>query len=146
MALDPAVAGLVGKGRIGRKVGKGFYRYEEGRRKGVDAATFADSGLAVPGKTLSAEQAEARLILPMVNEAAFCLADGVVPEPAKLDLAMIFGTGFPPFRGGPLRHADARGLQAVVDSLKRLEQQHGGRFSPAPELVQRASAGRPFFA
>jgi 3-hydroxyacyl-CoA dehydrogenase/enoyl-CoA hydratase/3-hydroxybutyryl-CoA epimerase len=145
MALASAVAGLVGKGRIGRKAGKGFYRYQGGRRKGVDPGTFADAGITAPQKTLGAEEAEARLVLPMVNEAAFCLADGVVPEPAKLDLAMIFGTGFPPFRGGPLRYADARGLQAVVDSLKRLEQQHGGRYTPAPELVERAGAGRSFF-
>jgi len=146
MALDAKVAGLVEKGRIGRKAKKGFYRYEGGRRGGVDPAAFADLGIAAPKRRLGAGDAEARLVLPMVNEAALCLADAVVPEPAKLDLAMIFGTGFPPFRGGPLRHADARGLQQTVDDLKRLEQQHGGRFAPAPELVERAGSGRAFFA
>jgi 3-hydroxyacyl-CoA dehydrogenase/enoyl-CoA hydratase/3-hydroxybutyryl-CoA epimerase len=145
MSLDASVAGLVEKGRIGRKAGKGFYVYEKGHRRGVDPGTFADLGVSSPQKTLGAADAESRMLLLMVNEAAHCLADGVVPEPAKLDLAMIFGTGFPPFRGGPLRHADAVGLKAVVETLQRLEQRHGARFTPAPALRERAAAGRGFF-
>ncbi len=87
-----------------------------------------------------------RLVLPMVNEAAFCLMENVVSTPAKLDLAMIFGTGFPPFRGGLCAHADALGLAAVVDSLRKLEAEKGPRFSPSPYLVDLARAGKTFHA
>ena len=69
----------------------------------------------------------------MINEAAFCLEDGIVADPAKLDLAMIFGTGFPPFRGGLLRHADAVGLEPRVLAPRR------PRRAPGPAL----RAGRP---
>jgi 3-hydroxyacyl-CoA dehydrogenase/enoyl-CoA hydratase/3-hydroxybutyryl-CoA epimerase len=82
----------------------------------------------------------------MINEAAYCLAEGVVASPAKLDLAMIFGTGFPPFRGGLCAHADALGLNAVVDSLRKLEAGKGPRFSPSPYLVDLARAGKTFHA
>ena len=81
---------------------------------------------------------------PMVNEAAYCLADGVVASPAKLDLAMIFGTGFPPFRGGLCAWADDLGAGAVVDGLERLAAAKGSRFAPSPLLVDMARSGRKF--
>ena len=73
------------------------------------------------------------------------LAEGVVASPAKLDLAMIFGTGFPPFRGGLCAHADALGAQAVVDGLQNLAKDKGGRFAPAPLLIEMARTGKNFF-
>ena len=102
--------------------------------------------IAAPGSaSITPEALEARLIYPMVNEAAFCLADGIVPGPDKLDLAMIFGIGFPPFRGGLCAHADARGLAAVVDALNRLASEKGPRFKPAPLLADLAKQGKTFF-
>ena len=68
----------------------------------------------------------------MINEAAFCLAEGIVASPAKLDLAMIFGTGFPPFRGGLCAYADSLGAKAVVEGLEKLAAEKGPRFNPAP--------------
>ena len=81
----------------------------------------------------------------MINEAAFCLADGIVASPAKLDLAMIFGTGFPPFRGGLCAYADALSAAAIVEGLGKLAAAHGPRFEPAPLLVGMAKTEKKFF-
>ena len=81
----------------------------------------------------------------MVNEAAYCLEEGVVLSPARLDLAMIFGTGFPPFRGGLLRHADAVGLDHVVAWLKELAERFGSRFQPAGSLRDMAEGGERYY-
>ena len=112
---------LAAAGRLGRKNGKGFYDYDGGKRGSPGAR-----GLRGPARRaratrspLPAEVIEARLVLPMINEAAFCLEDGIVAEPGKLDLAMIFGTGFPPFRGGLLRYADALGLGPRLHAPRR---------------------------
>ncbi|MEO8056039.1 MAG: 3-hydroxyacyl-CoA dehydrogenase family protein, partial [Acidobacteriota bacterium] len=83
--------------------------------------------------------------LPMINEAAYCLSEGVVASPAKLDLAMIFGTGFPPFRGGLCAHADTVGAKAVVEALQKLTKEKGGRFAPAPLLIEMARTNKKFF-
>jgi len=68
----------------------------------------------------------------MVNEAVSCLSDGVVTDPELLDAGIIFGTGFAPFRGGPLNYARQRGLKEVTSRLEVLAASHGGRFSPHP--------------
>lgn len=145
MPIDPAFGKLVGSGRLGRKSRKGFYLYDGDKRTGPDASAYEDLGLPVPGKSpLAPEAIVDRCVLPMVNEAAFCLAEGIVESSAKLDLAMIFGTGFPPFRGGLTRHADAVGLSAVVASLEKLAAAAGPRFTPSPFLADLARSGRTF--
>ncbi len=90
------------------------------------------------------EALQERLVLPMINEAAYALEEKVVSSPAEVDLAMIFGTGFAPFRGGLLRHADAVGTRACLEGLERLQQSCGKRFAPAPLLQSLGRAGRPF--
>ncbi len=146
MPIDPAFGRLVTATRLGRKTQKGFYRYEHDKRVGPDPQAYADLGVAAPGSvSISPEALEARLIYPMVNEAAYCLAEGIVPGPDKLDLAMIFGIGFPPFRGGLCAHADARGPAVVVDALSRLASEKGPRFKPAPLLADLAKRGKTFF-
>ena len=146
MPIDPAFGKLVTSTRLGRKTKKGFYRYEGEKRVGPDPQAYADLGVASPGSTaVTQELLEARLIYPMVNEAAWCLADGIVPSPDKLDLAMIFGIGFPPFRGGPCAFADSRGAAAVADALSRLAAEKGPRFNPAPLLADLAKQGKTFF-
>ncbi len=137
---------LVAAGRLGRKSGKGFYDYADGRRRGPSREAYHALGIK-PADTapIPRDTIEARLVLPMVNEAAFCLGEGVVRSPAKLDLAMIFGTGFPPFRGGLLRHADAVGLDHVVAWLKELADRFGARFLPAESLREMVDAGERFY-
>jgi len=80
----------------------------------------------------------------MVNEAAWALDDGVVESADFLDLAMIMGTGFPPFRGGLLRWADTVGLAKIRDDLVRFESALGNRFAPAPLLSQLADQNKAF--
>jgi 3-hydroxyacyl-CoA dehydrogenase len=82
-----------------------------------------------------------RMILPMVNEAARCLDEGVVGSPGDLDLALILGTGFPPFCGGLCRWADQQGLGQIVVALERLESAVGERFRPSQALRELAGRG-----
>ena len=137
---------LVASGRLGRKNGKGFYEYAGGHRRGPAREAYAALRVEPRKESpLPAGVIEARLVLPMINEASFCLEDDVVADPARLDLAMIFGTGFPPFRGGLLRHADAIGLGRVFSRLDDLAERLGPRFAPS-DLIQRlANARRGFY-
>ena len=137
---------LVAAGRLGRKNGKGFYAYEGSSRGRPAPEAYAALRTAPRDRSpLPGEVIESRLVLPMINEAAFCLEDGIVKEEAKLDLAMIFGTGFPPFRGGLLRYADALGIDRVFTRLDDLSERLGPRFAPAELLRQLANARRRFY-
>jgi 3-hydroxyacyl-CoA dehydrogenase/enoyl-CoA hydratase/3-hydroxybutyryl-CoA epimerase len=84
-----------------------------------------------------------RLVYPIINEAARALEEGIVEQPEQIDLAMVFGTGFAPFRGGPLRYADHVGLGRIVQALDRLAAEHP-RLAPCEALRQRAAEGRSF--
>jgi 3-hydroxyacyl-CoA dehydrogenase len=85
-----------------------------------------------------------RMALAIVNEGARCLEDGVVEDADRLDLAMIFGAGFPPFRGGPMRYADTLGLPNVVSRLNALRAEKGERYAPARLLMKLAADGKNF--
>ena len=136
---------LAAAGRLGRKNGRGFYDYESGKRRGPAREAYAALRVEPRKESpLPAGVIEARLVLPMINEAAFCLEDAIVEDPARLDLAMIFGTGFPPFRGGLLRHADAIGLGRVFSRLDDLAERLGPRFAPS-DLIQRLANERRGF-
>ena len=146
MKMGPQDA-LAAAGRLGRKNGKGFYDYEGTKRRAPAREAYLLLRVVPPDRTpLPAEVIQARCVLPMVNEAAFCLQDGVVREPAKLDLAMIFGTGFPPFRGGLLRYADSLGLAKVFARLDDLSERLGPRFAPADLIQSLANDGKTFYA
>jgi 3-hydroxyacyl-CoA dehydrogenase len=138
---------LVAAGRLGRKSGAGFYDYTGGKRGDPSPAAYeALRAKSSPASPYSRDVIESRLVLPMVNEAAFCLEDGVVPTPAKLDLAMIMGTGFPPFRGGLLRWADSLGLPHVRSLLEELTEKFGPRFEPARSIRRMADDRKTFYA
>ncbi len=141
LALPTWVGHLDDPRRLGMKTGSGFYLYKGGERTKPDPEIRRALGLAEPTGSGAPGPLVDRMVLPMVNEAARCLAEQVVRSPSDLDLAMILGTGFPPFRGGLCRWADLQGIEHLVESLARLAEQHGERFSPSEALVQAAEGG-----
>lgn len=86
----------------------------------------------VPADYKAPEDLEDRLILPLVNEAVSCLDDGTVADADLLDAGVIFGTGFAPFRGGPIAYAKAEGPAKLKAKLEALAAKHGARFAPRP--------------
>ena len=110
----------VAKGELGKKTGKGLYDWKDGH------AVKSHEEAAPP------PDAADRLILPMLDACMTCLREGIVADEEILDGAMIFATGFAPFRGGPMHYARTRGFADVRDTLKRLAGQYGPRFQPDP--------------
>ena len=122
--LPPTPAWLrdkVAKGELGRKSGKGFYIWKDGK---ADKAPGSSSSMPPTPEMID------RLMLPMSNVCVACLREGIVDNPDTVDGAMIFGTGYAPFRGGPLNYARARGAENVASTLRALAQKFGGRFTP----------------
>ena len=112
---------LLAAKKLGRKSGEGFYIWRDGK-----AVRPAGDAAAAPPDLID------RLILILVNECAACLRERIVEDADLVDAAVIFGTGFAPFRGGPLRYARARGVAAVVARLEELAARYGERFQPDP--------------
>jgi len=144
-APGPGIAALVKAGRLGRKSGRGFYLYKGGKKRGVDESVYELLGAHPNGGPRAAEILQ-RLVLGMVNEAARALGEGVVQSPRDGDIGAIFGFGFPPFRGGPLRYADDLGAERVVEDLERLAERYGARFTPSEFLRERAQTGTKFYS
>lgn len=138
---------LLDAGRLGRKTSSGFYRYDEAAseqsKRPVDPLVYSTLGIAPAHAVDSAEIVE-RCLLAMVNEALRCLGEGILRNARDGDVGAIFGLGFPPYLGGPLRYADSVGAQALQARLARLAERHGERFEPAPGLKALALSGRKF--
>ena len=147
MTPSPVLVALGETDRLGRKGGRGFYLYEKGVKKGVDETVYEAVGLAGPSESqpVSERNIRSRLLGQMINEAARILEDGIVTRASDVDLAMIMGTGFPPFRGGLLKFADTIHPKALLDRLRELERDCGVRFSAAPLLRDLAAADRGFY-
>jgi len=113
----------------------------------VDETVYADLGDSVPPARTEMDPAEitTRLVLAMINEAARVLEDRIVVAAGDVDLAMIMGTGFPPFRGGLLRYADSLHPRAVLARSVELRDRLGPRFEPAPLLERLARENREFY-
>lgn len=136
---------LVKAGRLGQKSGAGFYGYGKGSR-GIDDPAL-DSILAkcrTGQRQFDNEELTDRLFLPMLTEASRVLSEGIVRDPGDVDMGLILGIGFPPFRGGILRWADTLGLAKVLEKLKRYEPL-GLRFQPTEQMRQLASEGKGFY-
>lgn len=149
MAPAAPLVALADTERLGRKNGLGFYRYERDKDPVVDPSVLAEIWASIEAGPVEGPTDGAireRLVLAMINEAARILADGIVSRAADVDLGMIMGTGFPPFRGGLLRFADAHHPRKLVDMLERLEGEVGRRFAPAPLLRRLAEEDRGFYA
>lgn len=144
MTPGPGVAKMVEAGRLGRKAGQGFYLYIHAHKTDPDPAVYKLLGVA-PLATVDAVAVRQRLLHAMLNEAALALVDGVVRSPRDGDIGAIFGIGFPPFRGGPLRLVDSLGAPQVVKTLEELAHAHGERFTPAPILIDQARSGGRFY-
>ena len=120
LSLPAGLDALLAGGKRGKKDGQGLYSLEDG--KPVKPA--------VPADYHAPEDLTDRLILPMINEAVACLDEGVVADEAQLDAGVIFGTGFAPFRGGPLRYVHETGAAVLRARLEALAQKYGVRFKP----------------
>lgn len=116
----PAALATVDTGKRGKKDGQGIYTWQNGKAIKPELP----SGYTTP------DDLEDRLILPLLNEAVACLQEGVVSDADLLDAGVIFGTGFAPFRGGPIQHIRTIGADALLQRLNTLQANYGARFAP----------------
>jgi 3-hydroxyacyl-CoA dehydrogenase/enoyl-CoA hydratase/3-hydroxybutyryl-CoA epimerase len=144
MQASAVVEKLYADGRHGKKNGKGLYLYNDGKRQGPDAGVYKVLGVRSPHAAEPKIVVE-RMLLAMINEAAMILEERIVASAAELDLAMIMGTGFPPFRGGLLRYADSLGVPYIAARLDELSSRHGPRFSPTAPLRRLAARDTKFY-
>jgi 3-hydroxyacyl-CoA dehydrogenase/enoyl-CoA hydratase/3-hydroxybutyryl-CoA epimerase len=130
LELPEGFAGQVQAGHRGKKDGQGFYAWKDGKpqKPKVDAGCRAPADLAD------------RLLLPLLNEAVACLHEGVVADADLLDAGVIFGTGFAPFRGGPIQYIRDTGAGVLREKLEALAHAHGPRFAPRPGWFNAALA------
>src|SRR6266478_5860482 len=135
---------LVESGRLGRKSKKGFYLYGESKEKEVDRTVYELTAQGQKRSSPTTGEIAERCVLQMVNEAAHCLGEGILRSARDGDVGAVFGLGWPPFRGGPLRYADSLGAAQVVERLRLYQNRYGARFTPAPALLQLAQSGGKF--
>lgn len=148
-ATGRTIAKMIEKGWLGRKAGKGFYAYADGEKD--DALPPLNPEMSSVHQARAAGQRDDaylrdRMVLVMVNEGARVLEEGVVEAPEDVDFGMIMGTGWAPFRGGPLRYADTRGLAEVARRLDELADSAGAHYRPCKRLRELAESGGKFYA
>jgi 3-hydroxyacyl-CoA dehydrogenase/enoyl-CoA hydratase/3-hydroxybutyryl-CoA epimerase len=110
---------IAARGELGKKTGKGFYTYKKGRPL-IEASIVKETNIPVTE----------RLVLRLLNEAMACLREGVVTDPQAVDAGLVYGIGFAPYLGGPMRYAESLGGAGVLQSLNRLAQKYGAEFEP----------------
>ena len=146
---------MVDLGFLGKKTGKGFYLYPANAKKGAKKelnpevltmlkAARIEHGFGDKASPLAIEDIQFRIISRFINEAAFCLQDGIIRAPADGDIGAVFGIGFPPFLGGPFRMLDLQGTQQFVDKMYRWRDEKGPQFEPAQILKDYAKSGKKF--
>lgn len=143
MAAAAGFDKMIADDRKGRKNERGFYRYENGKKKDVDESVYSVLGVT-PSASMPRDEIEERLSLQLINEAARCLEDGILRSARDGDIGAIFGFGFPPFTGGPFMLVDHLGAAEVVKRMERLAETHGDRFQPAQILKDHAESGETF--
>jgi 3-hydroxyacyl-CoA dehydrogenase/enoyl-CoA hydratase/3-hydroxybutyryl-CoA epimerase len=130
--IPASIGDLAKNGKRGKKDGEGFYKWVDGRAQKPEV----DPNYVAP------DDLEDRIILPLINEAVACLHDRVVDDAELLDAGLIFGTGFAPFRGGPIQYVRDTGADALVAKLESLAAKYGERFKPRPGWDNPALHGR----
>jgi 3-hydroxyacyl-CoA dehydrogenase/enoyl-CoA hydratase/3-hydroxybutyryl-CoA epimerase/3-hydroxyacyl-CoA dehydrogenase/enoyl-CoA hydratase/3-hydroxybutyryl-CoA epimerase/enoyl-CoA isomerase len=141
------VPALVKQGRLGQKSGRGFFSYQnkKGRAEEDPEIEKLIAGYRRGQRKFLRDELTSRLFLPMLLEATRMLAERIVRDVRDVDLGLIFGLGFPPFKGGLLYWADTLGPQKLVEMIKPL-QPLGKRFEPTPLLLDMAKTGRKFYS
>lgn len=144
--ISYAVVKMFEAGRLGKKNKKGFFSYDSktGKKRGPDPSAyqfFKGSGKA----KLPVNIIQDRALMLMLNEAVFCLEEEIIANPTDGDLGAVFGIGFPPFTGGPFRYIDLLGAEVVVETMTKLTEEYGPKFTPAKTLIEMAEVGKNFF-
>jgi 3-hydroxyacyl-CoA dehydrogenase / enoyl-CoA hydratase / 3-hydroxybutyryl-CoA epimerase len=147
MKVCPALKNLKEKHKLlGKKGGKGFYIHKGREKPVVNTEIKSLLGLSLSGYgSMSDQRILDRCILQLVNEASKCLEEGIIERPDYLDMAMVLGTGFPPFRTGPIAYADSIGLDRVCQTLEDLASEVGERFKPSQLIQTLASENKKFY-
>ncbi len=143
MAESTILEKLIEKDRLGKKSGKGFYRYSAKSKEPDPLIPLILDKKEHTGMDM--DEMTKRMVYPMINEAGRCLAEGLVSQPRDIDIGMIFGTGFAPFRGGLLKYADSEGIGKVADTLNTFRDKYGSRFKVSDYLNQMHSANEKFY-
>lgn len=130
--------------RLGRKNQRGFFAYDKGKKTGVDESVYS---LFTERKNLGVSKSDVqqRIVMALINEVGFCMGENIVTNYNDAEIGLIFGIGFPPFRGGPLHYVDYQGIDTIVTTLGNLEKQWGVRFKSAPYWIAAANEKRSFF-
>ncbi|MFQ5953402.1 MAG: 3-hydroxyacyl-CoA dehydrogenase family protein, partial [Candidatus Omnitrophota bacterium] len=134
------------KGLLGKKSKTGFYIHKGKKKIPNPDISYLVKLPHGTGKVIYDDKALKRMIFVMINEAARCLEEGVVEGPETIDIGMITGTGFPPFRAGLLRYADSVGAGNIVEDLKHLKEEFKTpRFEPCKFLLEKAEKNENFY-
>jgi 3-hydroxyacyl-CoA dehydrogenase/enoyl-CoA hydratase/carnithine racemase len=147
--IHPLFERIYETGCYGRKTGAGYFDYSGDEPvpnpKVVEVVQNYLKENNVSPKEMSNQDIIDSMLALGINEAALMIEEGICDRPQDMDLAMIYGTGFPPYRGGILRYADKRGLKDVYQKLLALEKQYGPRFKPADLVKEMAETGKTFY-
>jgi 3-hydroxyacyl-CoA dehydrogenase len=147
--VHPLTEAIYQTGCYGRKTGAGYFDYSGDQPvpnpKVVAVVQNYLKEYNVSPKQMSQEEIIDTLLALGINEAALMIEEGICDRPQDMDLAMIYGTGFPPYRGGILRYADKWGIKNVYEKLVALEEQYGLRFKPADLIKEMAGSGKTFY-
>ena len=148
---DPVVDSLVEMGRLGQKTGRGFFRYAKGSRSPIpdpEVETMfraAAERLGIARRPVDAEEIVSRCLCALVNEGARILEEGIALRATDIDLVWINGYGFPPYRGGPMFHAERLGLRVILDRVRAYHGESGlQHWKPSALLERLASEGTGF--
>ncbi|RJX34732.1 MAG: 3-hydroxyacyl-CoA dehydrogenase [Desulfarculus sp.] len=148
-AVHPLTEAIYQVGDYGRKTGRGYLDYSQNppvpNPRVVEAVIKYYMEHKVQPREMSQQEIIDAMLAGGINEAAYMIQEGICDRPADMDLAMIYGTGFPPYRGGILRYADKWGLPKVVAKLKELEARYGVRYQPAQLLEDMAASDKTFY-